>query len=351
MPSPIGLINSLIVIVWFTLGLIWGSYSIYKSMKTKSWVLFSSGLAVLFISFLYSGLVFDSLLVLIGDINLDTDLHGILTFFWFGPIIIIGSYIFNELIAINFKLWLKYFIIIYFSIISVIYEILLFLTYSSSIIYKKPQEPGKDLIDNILVFWSPPFNILVISIFPGIIVFSFSFLYSGIKSSGILRKKMFYLFTTFLLFFGFGSLDLILFPIKIFNISPSILLIIIRIIMILGGFFFFFSVKEESVKTMKLPSIRIFKTGESKPSLMDLLSETKSEEISKEKITSLREQTLCLICEREIKGFMKIFICPQCEALYCERCTQKMIKMSNMCWVCDEQIDKSKPVKLDTDLP
>lgn len=350
MPSPIGIISALTVIIWFTLGLIWGTYSLIKARKSRSSILFSMGLAIIFISLLYSALVLDSLLVLFTESNLDTNIHGILTFFWFGPLIIIGTYIFNELIAMDFKLWLKYLIFIYFSIISIIYEFLLFLTHSSSIIYKTPSEPGQDLIDNVLVFWTPPFYMLGISFFPGIIVFSLSFLYGGIKSSGILRKKLILLYITFIIFFGSGSLDVVIFPLDFFNLPKGTSIIIIRVAMIIGGFLFFFSIKEESVKGMKLPSIK-FRSEESKPSLMEFLSETKSEEISKEKIISLREQTLCLICEKEIKGFIKIFICPKCEALYCERCTQKMIKMSNICWVCDEQIDKSKPVRIDTDLP
>lgn len=344
MPSAIGVINALTVIIWFTLGLIWGIFSLIKSKKSKSYVLFSMGLAVLFISFLYSGLVLDSLLVLFTESNLDTNIHGILTFFWFGPLVIIGTYIFNELIAMNFKLWLKYLILIYFSIISIIFEILLFLTHSSSIIYKIPSEPGQDLIDNILVFWTPPFYMLAISLFPGIIVFSLSFLYGGIKSSGILRKKLILLLITFIVFFGFGSLDIAIFPLDFFNLPKGTSIIIIRVFMIIGGFIFFFSLKEESIKA----SIKKFKSEE--PSLIDILTETKSKDISEEKILAFREQTICLICEREIQGFIKIFLCPQCEALYCERCTQKMIEMSNMCWICDEQIDESKPVKQDNDI-
>ncbi|MFX1321784.1 MAG: DC1 domain-containing protein [Promethearchaeota archaeon] len=351
MPSLIGVISALTVIIWFTLGLIWGTYSLVKARKTKSYVLFSMGLAVLFISFLYSGLLLDSLLVLITESNLDTNIHGILTFFWFGPLIIIGTYIFNELIAMNFKKWLKYLILIYFSIISIIYEILLFLTHSSSIIYKNPSEPGQDLIDNILVFWTPPFYMLAISLFPGIIVFSLSFLYGGIKSSGILRKKLILLLITFLVFFGFGSLDIAIFPLDFFNLPIGTSIIIIRVFMIIAGFLFFFSLKEESVKSMEKPSIKIFKSGESKPSLIDILSETKSKELSPEEILAFREQTICLICEKEIQGFIKVFICPQCEALYCEKCTQKMIEMSNMCWICDKQIDESKPIKQDNELP
>ena len=344
MPSAIGVINALTVIIWFTLGLIWGIFSLIKSKKLKSYVLFSMGLAILFISFLYSGLVLDSLLVLFTESNLDTNIHGILTFFWFGPLVIIGTYIFNELIAMNFKLWLKYLILIYFSIISIIYEILLFLTHSSSIIYKNPSEPGQDLIDNILVFWTPPFYMLAISLFPGIIVFSLSFLYGGIKSSGILRKKLILLLITFLVFFGFGSLDIAIFPLDFFNLPIGTSISIIRVFMIIGGFLFFFSLKEESIKA----SIKKVKSEE--PSLMDILTETKSKDISQEKILAFREQTICLICEREIQGFIKIFLCPKCEALYCERCTQKMIEMSNMCWICEEQIDESKPVKQDNDI-
>ncbi|MFX0043938.1 MAG: hypothetical protein ACFE8L_13580 [Candidatus Hodarchaeota archaeon] len=332
MPSPIGVISALTVLIWFTLGLIWGTFSLIKARKTKSNVLFSMGLAILFISLLYSGLVLDSLLVLLTESNLDTNIHGILTFFWFGPLIVIGTYIFNELIAINFKLWLKHLILIYFTIISIIYEILLFLYHSSSIIYKSPSEPGQDLIDNILVFWTPPFYMLGISLFPGLIVFSLSFLYGGIKSSGVLRKKLLLLLVTFIIFFGSGSLDLAIFPSK--N-----LIILIRIIMIIGGFLFFFSLKEESIKA----SIKKDKPEE--PSLIDILSETKSKEISQEQISSFREQTICLICEREIKGFNKIFLCPQCEALYCKKCTQKMIEMSNRCWSCNNPIDESKPIK------
>ncbi len=348
MPSPIGVISALTIIIWFTLGLIWGTYSLIKARKSKSNVLFSMGLAILFISLLYSGLVLDSLLVLFTESNLDTNIHGILTFFWFGPLIIIGTYIFNELIAMNFKVWLKYLILIYFSIISIIYEILLFLTHSSSIIYKSPSEPGQDLIDNILVFWTPPFYMLGISLFPGIIVFSLSFLYSGIKSSGILRKKLILLLITFIVFFGSGSLDVVIFPLDFFNLPKGTSIIIIRVLMIIGGFIFYFSLKEESVKGMKLPSIKKFRSEE--PSLIDILSETKSKEISQEQILAFREQTKCLICEREIQGFIKIFLCPQCEALYCEKCTEKMIEMSNKCWICEEQIDESKPVKQNNDI-
>jgi hypothetical protein len=114
--------------------------------------------------------------------------------------------------------------------------------------------------------------------------------------------------------------------------------------MVIGGFLFFFSLKEESIKAS------IEKVKYEEPSLIDILSETKSKEITKEQILAFREQTKCLICEREINGFIKIFLCPQCEALYCKKCAQKMIDMSNMCWLCEKQIDESKPIKQNNDI-
>ncbi|MFX1410690.1 MAG: hypothetical protein ACFFA6_10075, partial [Promethearchaeota archaeon] len=101
------------------------------------------------------------------------------------------------------------------------------------------------------------------------------------------------------------------------------------------------------VKSMKLPSLKILRSERAKFSLIDSLSMKKPKRISEKKILEFREQTICLMCEREVEGFIKIFICPQCEALYCERCTQKMIDMSNMCWICNEQIDESISIKYD----
>ncbi|MFX1410691.1 MAG: hypothetical protein ACFFA6_10080, partial [Promethearchaeota archaeon] len=78
MPSLIGWINGFTVIIWFTLGLIWGIYSLLKAKKSKSKILVSLGLAVLFISFLYSGLVLDSLFIIFREKNLNKNIHGIL---------------------------------------------------------------------------------------------------------------------------------------------------------------------------------------------------------------------------------------------------------------------------------
>jgi len=40
-----------------------------------------------------------------------------------------------------------------------------------------------------------------------------------------------------------------------------------------------------------------------------------------------------------------MFICKDCGAFYCEKCTHALINLENACWVCDTPFDKSKPVK------
>ena len=50
--------------------------------------------------------------------------------------------------------------------------------------------------------------------------------------------------------------------------------------------------------------------------------------------------------DTSVKGHPQHFMCKKCDALYCENCARALINMENACWVCNEPIDESKPVKL-----
>lgn len=50
------------------------------------------------------------------------------------------------------------------------------------------------------------------------------------------------------------------------------------------------------------------------------------------------------MCKGKVGGF-NTYICTGCDVLYCENCARALINIDNVCWVCDEAIDKSKPVK------
>lgn len=39
------------------------------------------------------------------------------------------------------------------------------------------------------------------------------------------------------------------------------------------------------------------------------------------------------------------YICPECDALYCIKCSEALSNLENACWVCNEPFDESKPTK------
>jgi len=69
------------------------------------------------------------------------------------------------------------------------------------------------------------------------------------------------------------------------------------------------------------------------------------EKISEEDLLLYKEQKICLVCKGKISGFTLTFICPECDAQYCEKCAKYISEAENLCWVCDNPIDTSKAVK------
>lgn len=338
MVSVLGLINGITVIVWVILGIVWGLVSIYRSRKTKSKYLFYVGMIVICISLLFLGLFLDFMLILITGKNMDNSygLHGILTFMWFGPLVFL-FYLLADIVLPDLNPYLKRILQIYILILCIIYEILLFIDPFGSIRFQYPKNSGENLIDNTLIEWSPLFILLSMTLFPAIIVGGMTLLYQSIKSTGIVRKKLLLLFFAIVLFFGIGSLDILVF-------LSDITLIVIRYIMISGGILFYLSIKEERVELDKKPLEGEKPFEGPKISLVSTL-ETYSRPDDLLDVLYFQEQTLCMVCKVLIIGFNDVFICPQCKALYCEKCARELIKIDNMCWGCMGAIDDSKPIK------
>ena len=70
---------------------------------------------------------------------------------------------------------------------------------------------------------------------------------------------------------------------------------------------------------------------------------TKPEEITEEEISISKEKKICLVCKGDVSGIN--YICTECGAFYCMKCSKAIIDLENACWACDTQIDESKPVK------
>ena len=51
-----------------------------------------------------------------------------------------------------------------------------------------------------------------------------------------------------------------------------------------------------------------------------------------------------MVCKGDVSGIN--YICTDCSAFYCQKCSEALSNLENACWACNEVIDKSKPVKL-----
>jgi len=89
------------------------------------------------------------------------------------------------------------------------------------------------------------------------------------------------------------------------------------------------STLEKKEKTMQTDVLGIF---------------TRPQKITEEEVTVSKEKKVCLVCKSKIGG--KNFMCFKCGTFYCSKCSEALSNLENVCWVCNTQIDLSKPVKL-----
>ena len=61
-------------------------------------------------------------------------------------------------------------------------------------------------------------------------------------------------------------------------------------------------------------------------------------------IKMYREKGLCLVCKNRISRLT--YVCPDCESLYCYKCSTALTNLENMCWVCETPFDETKEVKM-----
>jgi hypothetical protein len=63
-----------------------------------------------------------------------------------------------------------------------------------------------------------------------------------------------------------------------------------------------------------------------------------------EEVAVFRDKKVCLVCKGEPSGF-NVFICPECDSIYCDKCARALSEIENICWVCESPLDQSKPVQ------
>lgn len=202
------------------LGIIFGLFFIYRSRKSGAKLLSYLGLANMLAGLMFLGVFIDFLLVLITEHNIDNNgIVAILSYIWFAPVIITSMYIGALLLTPKIKLH----IVIIFVIISIAFEIIIFIDPLSSFnfIPEPPTSPDRLLIDynvNLLTLAGILMGGLLL---PVLIFLGFGFLIKGLKTSGVIRKNFLYLSAGSICFCIFGLLEGLT--------VPGFLVIIVRI--------------------------------------------------------------------------------------------------------------------------
>lgn len=292
------------------------------------------GVASISGSFLWVGNVIDFFAILITGYNVDNT-FGIVGFS--SAISLPLSVIFFVYIALKILFPLKWnYIIIVVILLGIIYEIFLFLDPSGSISYLYPLESGTDLIEDNFDFESPLGIMFLINQSEMILLNVIGVFIKSLQYKGIIRKKMIYIST--------GTFTLVLSAYLDSIIPPGITLIFSRLITIFSFYIIYNGIKEELEKPEKLKSTREFKV---EGDLFRLIK-NRQVEITEEEITYLKESKKCLVCKGDATGF-NIYVCPNCDVLYCQRCARILVDRDNACWSCNGPIDQSKPTRLEKD--
>jgi hypothetical protein len=218
----------------------------------------------------------------------------------------IGLYITTGLLVPKLKWYIRS---IFLILLLVLYSIV-FLDPAGNLHTSLPSTPGEDLIEHEVIYGSPA-NILIIIMASLTLGFgTFGTLIKGARSKDIIRKKLFSLS----IFYKFG--------------------------MMISFWFFYFGLKEEPEKVK-------ISAPETEIKIEDGLFRIRKRpsHITEEEVSISKEKKICLVCKGKLSGY-NIFICPGCDTMYCTTCVRALESLENACWVCNDPINKSKPVKI-----
>ena len=309
---------------------------IYKARKVKAKLLSYMGLNIVLAGLFWVVIAWDFFTVLLIGDNLPNPggWMGIGHMMWAPFVILISFYIGTELMIPNKKMVKKYFLAI-FLILSIIYELYVFLDPLGMFHFVQTLPSGTDLI-TIMTTTNSPVNILqIIFQISGLIFCGFGYLAKSFKSKGIIKKKFLLLSIGYLIYTGTP-----IFAVLLSRLGINILVAPYRIGLISSFLFFYYGLKEAPVKKEKKRYLKEIKVEDSLFRLYE-----RPLQISEEEVTFHRDRKICLVCKGDVIRIS--YICPKCNALYCIKCSEELSNHENMCWVCNDPFDTSKPARPD----
>ena len=215
-------------------GFIFGFFFLYKARKTNAKILTILGIVNILAGLMYLGVFTDFIVVLVTETNLDNTygLVGILSYIWFAPVMILALYIGAELL-IPKKKWYLMFIII---VICILFEILFFLDPLGTFNFVPPLVSGELLIDYNVNMFTPAGLIMAILLLTVLIVLGFGFLIKSLQSTGVIRKKFFFLSMGSICFCIFGLLEGLT--------EPGLMVIFVRIGYLVSFWLMYYGLKD-----------------------------------------------------------------------------------------------------------
>jgi len=204
-----GISASLIVLSAGIFGLIMA----FQSKNKNSKILFFGGLMGFFAGMHWLGPAADFLSVILTGQNLpDEKICGVLTFVWVLPLLIVTMFVGGDLMLSNKKN--KYILVIISAIIGIVFELFLFLDLDAAIKHS-PDPNGFELYDPKIVIGHPTFYLIGIGL---LLLFGFVVIggyRQGLKTTGALRSRFFYMATAIFLFIPIAVIDAFYEPILI----------------------------------------------------------------------------------------------------------------------------------------
>ncbi|MHA1148884.1 MAG: hypothetical protein ACTSR8_11660 [Promethearchaeota archaeon] len=204
---------------------------------------------------------------------------------------------------------------------------------------------------NLTLFILTVFFYYVAATFPSVIL-----LYLGLKApKGIIKKGLMLASFGLILFVTGVALDLpetsyfsyvfALAQSEIFMRLLSPLLVLVGIALFLLGFNYISGTEnrlnkvQEEIKETNLADtdLEIFKKMG--------INLVRPDDLTEEEIAFYREQTQCIVCKKQLIGSINLYICPKCRTLYCDKCSEALSNLENLCWSCNNTIDETRPSK------
>jgi hypothetical protein len=321
-----GWFNGITAIFVLILGCLLGSFFVYKARKVNAKLLFFIGLSTICGGLVYLNATWQFFTIIITGDNLDIPFffHFLTSWMWIYLSGLFAFYIATELLIPKRK-W--YFITLITTLITLIY-ITLLVDPSGNLNIVYPSSPGEDLIDGYTVpgIGSMLSNIVILLFIAFDIIGIFI---NSLRSTGVLRKKFLILTVGYVINLVCISLEGVL--------SPGLASVFIRIGIISAFWIIYFAIKEEP----ETPQEPIKKEVKIEGGLFRLTK--RPDHITEDEVMFHKEKKICLVCKGNVGRYM--FMCPECDALYCQNCAHALENLENACWVCNGPIDPQKPVK------